>query len=75
MCRKFVHDKKTRELVDFAKGLGFEAILGRGGHLKFSRPGCMPIFTSSTPGDHRAWLNAKSNLKRSVKNLQHANGV
>lgn len=71
MCRAFVKNKDTRELIEFAKSLGFLAVPARSGHIKFTRPGCQPIFTSSTPSDHRAWLNAKSNMKRALKNERH----
>ncbi|GBH08380.1 2,4-dienoyl-CoA reductase or related NADH-dependent reductase [Pseudomonas syringae pv. actinidiae] len=35
-----------------------------GGHIKFTKGGCSPIFTSFTPSDHRAGLNARAQLRR-----------
>lgn len=66
MCKHLTRNKNTRELVEFAKALGFIASMARGGHIKFSREGCTPVFTSATPSDFRSWLNAKSELRRRV---------
>lgn len=46
----------------------------RGGHLKFSKPGRSPVFTSYTPSDgKRAALNAMAQLRRAER-LRDAQG-
>lgn len=45
----------------------------RGGHLLFTKPGCAPIYTSSTASDHRAEGNARAQLRRADR--QAAQGV
>lgn len=53
-----------RDLVEFAKGLGYRIEQTNGKHIKFSLPGAKPIFTSSTPSDRRSWMNCRARLKR-----------
>ena len=53
-----------RRLMDFAKETGWTASHTRGGHLKFTRPGSKPVFCSSTCSDHRAFKNARADLRR-----------
>jgi hypothetical protein len=53
-----------RDLVDYAKGLGWGIEQTNGKHLKFFMPGTKPVFTSSTPSDRRSWRNCKARLKR-----------
>lgn len=58
--------KRAQELVDLAKSMGFEAELTRNCHMKLTRPGCKPVFTSSSPGDVRALHNLKSHIRKSL---------
>ncbi|MEQ5055688.1 type II toxin-antitoxin system HicA family toxin [Klebsiella michiganensis] len=51
-------------LLEYAHTLGWQASRTSGGHLRFCKPGCTPVYTSSTPGDHRAFRNARAMLKR-----------
>lgn len=62
--RSLVKSKEMRELVGFAEKLGFSVQMTNSGHVKFNMAGRLPVFTSSTPSDGRAWLNAKSQLRR-----------
>lgn len=55
----------TKRLVAFADDLGFLAEFTKKSHIKFTKPGRKPVFTSSTPSDQRTLLNAKSNLRKS----------
>lgn len=54
----------VRKLLDYALGEGWTASHTRGGHLKFTRPGSPPVFCSKTCSDHRAFLNARADLRR-----------
>ncbi len=56
--------KRLRALIDFALGEGWCVVRTPGGHLKFTKPGCASIYTSSTASDHRAGLNARAQLRR-----------
>ena len=52
------------ELRIYATDHGWQVSLTRGGHLRFTKPGRGPVFTSSTPSDRRAYLNALAMLRR-----------
>ena len=41
--------KRLRALIEFAVGEGWHVKRTPGGHLKFTKPGCAAIYTSSTP--------------------------
>nr|WP_288356111.1 hypothetical protein [uncultured Pseudomonas sp.] len=56
--------KNLKDLVAFALGEGWVVTRTQGGHLRFTKTGCAPIFTSSTPSDHRAGRNARAQLRR-----------
>ncbi|WP_185266005.1 type II toxin-antitoxin system HicA family toxin [Halopseudomonas xiamenensis] len=56
--------KPLQELADFAISLGWQVSRTRGGHIRFTKPGYPPIYTSSTPSDPRAALNARALLRR-----------
>jgi hypothetical protein len=53
-----------RLLMDFALSHGWKVSRTQGGHIRFTKAGMPPIFTSSTPSDYRAELNAKAQLRR-----------
>ncbi|WP_061959018.1 hypothetical protein [Cupriavidus pauculus] len=59
--------KRLRALIDFALGEGWHVVRTPGGHLKFTKPGCASVYTSSTASDHRAGLNARAQLRRSER--------
>ncbi|KTT37491.1 hypothetical protein RSA46_21515 [Pseudomonas oryzihabitans] len=56
--------KHLRALVAFALEEGWVVTRTHGGHLRFTKTGFPPIFTSSTPSDHRAGRNARAQLRR-----------
>jgi hypothetical protein len=64
--------ENLRQLVDFAKANGWTVSRTRGGHIRFTKPGLGSIYTSSTPSDYRAELNAKAQLRRAERAMsQH----
>ncbi|UNO26839.1 hypothetical protein [Pseudomonas amygdali] len=62
--------KSLQALADFAISQGWAVHRTHGGHVKFTKGGCLPIFTSFTPSDHRASLNARAQLRR-AQTLSH----
>ena len=56
--------KRLRSLIEFALAEGWHIKRTPGGHLKFTKHGCAPIYTSSTASDHRASLNARAQIRR-----------
>ena len=64
--------KRLRTLIEFALGEGWKVVRTRGGHLLFTKPGCAPIYTSSTASDHRAERNARAQLPRADRQAQAA---
>ncbi|UJB64334.1 hypothetical protein YS110_06010 [Acidovorax sp. YS12] len=65
--------KRLRTLIEFALGEGWSVARTSGGHLKFTKPGCASIYTSSTASDHRAGRNAQATLRRADR-LAHGAG-
>ena len=67
--------KRLRALIEFALAEGWHVKRTPGGHLKFTKRGCAPIYTSSTASDHRAALNARSQIRRAERQARsHAQG-
>ena len=64
--------KRLQALIEFALGEGWKGVRTRGGHLLFTKPGCAPIYTSSTASDHRAERNARAQLRRADRQAQAA---
>ncbi|MGB3288554.1 MAG: hypothetical protein WBA83_04710 [Burkholderiaceae bacterium] len=56
--------KRLRSLIEFAIGEGWHVKRTSGGHLKFTKAGYAPIYTSMTASDHRASLNALAQIRR-----------
>ncbi len=56
--------KRLRALIEFAIGEGWHVKRTSGGHLKFTKMGYAPIYTSMTASDHRASLNALAQIRR-----------
>ena len=64
--RKLAHGQKAlMTLLTDARRSGWSIQRTSGGHVKFTKPGCRPVYTSSTPGAHRAVRNAQALLRRS----------
>jgi len=61
-----MQNERTAKIIAEAKKLGFTMTRTRGEHMKFTKPGHQPVFTSGSPSDHRAAKNAISNLRRSA---------
>ncbi|MGP3790484.1 type II toxin-antitoxin system HicA family toxin [Pseudomonas sp. B392_1p] len=61
--------KRLLPLIEFALSEGWEVRRTGGGHLKFTKEGLPPIFTSSTASDHRSSRNAWARLRRAARNL------
>lgn len=59
--------KRLRALIEFALAEGWHVKRTPGGHLKFTKRGCAPIYTSSTASDHRAALNARAQIRRAER--------
>jgi hypothetical protein len=57
------HDS-VRRLAEFALAEGWTLTRSNNGHLKFSKAGFTPIFTSFTPSDHRTERNTRALLRR-----------
>ncbi|HFJ0421562.1 TPA: type II toxin-antitoxin system HicA family toxin [Pseudomonas aeruginosa] len=66
LCRG---QKQLLPLIEFALSEGWSVCRTGGGHLRFSKPGMPPIFTSSTASDYRASQNAWARLRRAARNL------
>jgi len=56
--------ESVRRLAEFAISEGWTLTRLRSGHLKFSKAGFTPIFTSCTPSDQRTERNARAQLRR-----------
>ncbi|UAY97120.1 type II toxin-antitoxin system HicA family toxin [Dickeya dadantii] len=56
--------KQLLPLIEYALKEGWEVERTSGGHLKFTKPGMPPIFTSSTASDYCAGRNARALLRR-----------
>ncbi|MCI1021401.1 hypothetical protein HWD96_04070 [Pseudomonas putida] len=57
------HDS-VRRLAEFALAKGWTLSRSNSGHLKFSKSGFTPIFTSCTPSDRRTERNTRALLRR-----------
>lgn len=61
-------------LLVYAANNGWTARRTRGGHVRFQKPGCVPVFTSSTPSDWRSYRNALAMLVRADRAGEAAHG-
>lgn len=68
------HDS-VRGLAEFALAEGWDLSRSSRGHLKFSKAGFTPIFTSCTPSDFRSERNARAQLRRAVANSKTSEGT
>lgn len=59
--------QRAKAVIEAGHALGFTVTRTAGDHLRFSKPGCEPVFASGTPGDRRAVQNAVSALRRSAR--------
>lgn len=62
--------KSLLHLLAYASSNGWTARRTRGGHVRFQKRGCAPVFTSSTPSDWRAYRNALAMLVRADRSAE-----
>ncbi len=72
MAKRFLRGcgDDVKRLTCFAETMGWAIGQTRGLHIKFTKPGRRAVFTSGTPGDRRAWLNARSQLIQADKQAE-----
>lgn len=56
--------KEFRPLLDAAIAAGWTITASSSKHVRWRSPEGKTVFTSSTPSDHRAFQNARSDLRR-----------
>lgn len=56
-----------KRVVRYAINHGWEVERTRGGHLRFNKAGCPPVFTGYSPSDVRAEKNVLARLRRLQK--------
>ena len=59
-----ISSREVAELLQKCRDAGCQISRGKSGHYRIKTPSGQFIFMSSTPGDHRAILNARSVLRR-----------
>ena len=68
------HDS-VRRLAKFALSEGWTLSRSNSGHLKFSKSGFTPIFTSCTPSDRRTERNTRALLRRAETQNTASRGI
>lgn len=53
-----------KRVVRYAQDHGWNVKRTRGGHVRFIKPGCPPVFTGFSPSDVRAEKNVLARLRR-----------
>jgi len=61
-------------LLVYAEKNGWQACRTRGGHVRFQKPGCPSVFTSSTPSDWRGYRNALAMLVSVDRGVETSHG-
>lgn len=67
MANQFQFGKGVERVVQYARDHGWHIQRTRGGHLRMTRPGLPPVFTSATPSDVRSQRNAIARLRRAQR--------
>ncbi|GEN23146.1 hypothetical protein HCU01_10950 [Halomonas cupida] len=65
------YGKGVQKVVRFAEAHNWHIERTRGGHIKLTKPGMPPVFTSYSPSDARSQRNAIALLRR----VQRSSGV
>lgn len=65
---------ELRELIAYAKELGFTCEQTNSNHLVFRRPGTMPVWASLSPSCRCARLNTRRDLKHAVAHAGEGRG-
>lgn len=55
-----------RELIEYAKSLGFTCETSGGGHLCFRRPNTMPVYASQSPSCIHARKKTRGDLRHAL---------
>ena len=63
---------RLQPLIEFAQSEGWHVVRTPGGHLKFTKPGCAPIYTRSATTNNQAELNAGRQLRHAVGQASQA---
>lgn len=53
-----------KRVVRYAVNHGWDVERTNGGHVRFLKPGCPPVFTGFSPSDARAEKNVVARLRR-----------
>lgn len=61
-----VRGSEIDRVMDVANELGYRVERTASSHYRFLRPGCEPVYHSSSPGDPRAWKNCIARLRRAA---------
>jgi len=56
-----------REVVEYARSIGWTVTLTRSGHYRYEKPGRAIVFSSSTPSCHRAAIKTRKLLDKSER--------
>lgn len=56
--------RALKRVVRYAVTHGWIVERTRGGHVRFIKPGCPPVFTGFSPSDARAEKNVQARLRR-----------
>ena len=67
--------ESVRRLAKFAIAEGWTLTRSNSGHLKFSKAGFPPIFTSCSPSDHRTERNTRAQLRRAEVQNNSSQGM
>jgi predicted RNA binding protein YcfA (HicA-like mRNA interferase family) len=63
---------QVRMLVEWAQEHGWHAEKTNGDHIRFTHPRAGVVFSSFTPSDQRAYLNARGDMRRKMKQAGYA---
>lgn len=56
--------RAMKRVIRYAIDHGWAVERTRGGHVRFIKPGCPPVFTGFSPSDARAEKNVLARLRR-----------
>ena len=59
--------RPMNQVIKKAMSNGWRAQRTRGGHIRFDKKGCGPVFTAFTPSDNRSLRNLVAQLRRSER--------
>lgn len=62
--RSFGSNPDLRDFLRWAGKRGWTATNTNGGHIKYTKPGCPPVFGARSPSDRRGLKNLRSMIER-----------